>query len=304
MSGKYPWCAGVEQALRKTYYRGLDDWTMAEEAYANDLADHVYRRYERTLNSYVPWVGNVRPLRDMDLIEIGCGTGSSTAAFAQACRHVHAYEIDERSLEAARARTSHMGLSNVTFTRTTPEMLLPNIHDAHGGAPAILLFAVLEHMTTEERLTTLRECWSLLNPGGVLIIAETPNRLTYMDYHTSRLPFFHMLPLDLAIRYYDRSPRGDFTRTIKAEIDRHGEEGAILPLVRWGNGISYHEFELALGSDLESLLVADGDASEMRAIYPQSKAERILRDFFVEAEVRQPMAFANQIFNLVFQKPR
>ena len=75
------------------------------------------------------------------------------------------------------------------------------------GADMVLLFAVLEHLTQEERIRYLSFIWhEILRPGGYLIVVDTPNRLSYFDEHTSVMPFFHLLPPYLALRYFDRSP--------------------------------------------------------------------------------------------------
>ena len=75
-------------------------------------------------------------------------------------------------------------------------------------------------------------------------------------------------------------------------------------LIRWGNAVSYHEFEIVLGSNLKNLLVADGDSEEMKNLYPLSTEEKLLQQYFIEAKIDQPLAFTNQIFNLIFQKKK
>ena len=65
----------------------------------------------------VPWVQRVRPLEAASVLEIGCGTGSSTAAFAtMASRHT-CIEILESSIEAARRRCELLGIDNVDFVQ-------------------------------------------------------------------------------------------------------------------------------------------------------------------------------------------
>jgi hypothetical protein len=159
-------------------------------------------------------------------------------------------------------------------------------------------------MTIQERLKTLKEAWNLLLPDGILIIAETPNRLTYFDYHTSQLPFFHLLPLELAVNYYENSSRTQFKLAIREQLESGTVAEAKNALVRWGNAVSYHEFEIAFSSSLNDLLIADGDAEEMRNLYPLSTEEKLLQQYFIEARINQPLAFTNQIFNLIFQKKK
>ena len=74
----------------------------------------------------------------------------------------------------------------------------------------IIFFASLEHMTISERLLSLKGTWDMLTDEGLLVIVETPNRLWYVDSHTSFLPFFHWLPNELAFAYSKFSSRDGF----------------------------------------------------------------------------------------------
>ena len=293
----------IEKILRETYYKESSPEYLETEEFKNDLQDHIVRRYERTYKHYIPWIEKVVNLRDRELIEIGCGTGSSTAAFASSVKQIYAYEISELSVAAARARMEILGISNASIVRASPTHLLETLQQNHrAGVAAILLFAVLEHMTISERIETLKTAWDLLLPGGILIVAETPNRLTYRDFHTSWLPFFHMLPLELAVQYGDRSPRYNF-KSAMTKCASHQMPDRIEALTRWGNGVSFHEFEIAFEINLADLIVADGDAEEMRNLYPITREEELLQQYFLEAKVPQPRSFSNAILNLIFQKP-
>jgi tetratricopeptide (TPR) repeat protein len=61
--------------------------------------------------------------------------------------------------------------------------------------------------------------------------------------------------------------------------------------------------DITSGRNLKDLLVADGDAEEMRSLYPSSLEERLLRQYFTEAKIDQPLAFTNAVLNLIFRKP-
>jgi len=297
----------IEKALRETYFKDyfkeIDEQLVETEELRDGIKDLVFRRYERTLIHYIPWVSGVFDLSDKEIVEIGCGTGCSTAAFAHFAKHIYAYEVSESSTLTAQARMQIMGINNVSIVQSDPESLLKTLKSNHClGVSAILLFAVLEHMTIQERLETLKGAWDLLLPDGILIIAETPNRLTYFDYHTSWLPFFHFLPLELAVKYYEKSPRYLFKLAVENQLKSGVSGDARDTLIRWGNAVSFHEFEMVLGSNLEDLLVADGNAEEMRSLYPLSTEEKLLQQYFIEKNVHQPLAFTNQILNLIFQK--
>lgn len=102
--------------------------------------------------------------------------------------------------------------------------------------------ASLEHMTLEERLEAIRTTWEMLPTGGLWCLLETPNRLWFFDQHTSRLPFFHWLPDDLALLYAQHSPRLSFRAKFGTP-----DGAAWLDLARAGRGVSFHELEVAVG---------------------------------------------------------
>ena len=164
----------------------------------------------------VPWVNHVAPLAGCRVVEIGCGTGSSTCAFAQLTGQIQGYDISPSYVAGALNRAHALGLTNVDGQAIAPEQLLSEVGHRHQTEKAdlVLLYAVLEHCTSEECLETLRTSWDVLRPGGHLVVIETPNRFGYMDIHTAFLPFFHMLPGPIALRYYRRSQRQKIIRTL------------------------------------------------------------------------------------------
>jgi len=105
----------------------------------------------------------------------------------------------------------------------------------------IIFFACLEHMTIEERLTSLSKAWEMLPIGGLLVIVETPNRLWYCDNHTSWMPLFHWLPNELAFYYSKFSSRNNFK-----EFYREYDEVSKEQFLRRGRGASFHEFDIAI----------------------------------------------------------
>ena len=110
-------------------------------------------------------------------------------------------------------------------------------------------------MTLDERLVAIRESWSLVKPGGLLVIVETPNRLWLEDSHTALEDFYWWLPDDLAMLWSARSSRAmlanSFTNDPSFEIMAKRE----VRLARWGRGVSYHECCLALDCKPEELPV-------------------------------------------------
>ncbi len=230
----------IEQSIRKNYHTGWrSESNYSKEMYEHDLQAHLYKRLERDRVVIVPFLNNVRSLDGSRILEIGCGTGSSTVALTEQGAKVTGIDIDEGALNVAKDRADAYGIS--------AELLVLNsidIADAFGANAFdfIIFFACLEHMTITERLLSLKDAWDALPNSGLLVIIETPNRLWYLDNHTSRLPFFHWLPNELAFKYSSFSPRENF-RELYKDYDADSKEH----FLRRGRGVSFHELDLAIG---------------------------------------------------------
>lgn len=295
------------EPLRRTLHDNLfcrwDQEFLATEAGRKSIDDEVFGRFNQALSHVLPWVARHLDIRKARILEIGCGTGSSTAAFGLFCQEIHGFEINAASIEAARARCGYFGLSNAQFTACPPEALLQGSLNAFDQLDAVLFYAVIEHMTIQERLDFIGRLWERLSPGGVMIVVETPNRFTFFDYHTSEMPFLHLLPDELARRYYPRSKRYAFTQAMDLAMARSPEDAAETR-IRWGLGVSFHEFELALNETLDELVIADGWADEIQHMFPGTQDEAMLADFFAGSVPDQPMGFARGVIHLILRKPR
>jgi 2-polyprenyl-3-methyl-5-hydroxy-6-metoxy-1,4-benzoquinol methylase len=290
-------------ALLETYFKWNPIADSKDEADLRHLHDHLRGRFDDCRRWFMPWLRRVLDLNASRVVEIGCGTGSTTAALALDAGEVEAYDIAGDSIDAARRRLQIMGLSNVRFHEHHPDLLLAAIREQQSPqtVDCFVLFAVLEHQLLPERLATLKTCWELLRPGGFLVIADTPNRLCLHDFHTSWLPFFNALPDELALRYADRSPRQDFRDQIAAactasDIDAH------LVLARLGRGVSYHEFELAIG-DVEPFIVGDGFDPEPLGYFGVSLETRLLFSYVKQKGLPIAPAFVRDTIEVILQKP-
>lgn len=290
-------------ALLESYFRGSRVGDSDKETDLRHLHDHVRGRFDTCRQWFMPWLRRHLDLNSSRVVEIGCGTGSTTAALALDAMEVEAYDIAGPSIEAARRRLQIMGLTNVRLREYGPELLLAKIREQHlpQTVDCFVLFAVLEHQLVSERLATFETCWDRLRPGGLLVVADTPNRLGWHDFHSSWLPFFDALPDDLALRYADRSPREDFRDEIAAARTR-SDIDARLALARIGRGVSYHEFELALG-DVEPFIVGDGFDPEPLGFFGVSLETRLLFTYVKQKRLRVAPAFVRDTIEIILKKP-
>lgn len=212
-------------------------------AEVRSLSEEMGVRLRNHRTRIIPWLAHLKSLRGLRILEIGCGNGTSTVALAEQGAYVTAVDIEPGLLRDAEARCNTYGLA--------ADFYLMNATEAAGKLAGqqfdlVVFFAVLEHMTYEERLTSIQQTFQMLAPGGMWCIIGTPNRLHLYDSHTSMLPFFYWLPDELAIRYAKFSNRGEFAGRFAKQAEFSEDER--LEFARWGRGMSYHEFELALGA--------------------------------------------------------
>jgi hypothetical protein len=118
------------------------------------------------------------------------------------------------------------------------------------------------------------------------------------------LPFFHMLPRELQARYCTRSPRQEFVTTVSRCLEERGAAAADEMLTRWGQSVSYHDFELAFGA-LDNLVVADGFHPLLERDKParEKKGEHALQQFIDDEQLAVPRAFTRANIDVVLQKP-
>jgi S-adenosylmethionine-dependent methyltransferase len=268
----------IEASIREHYHtewRGESHYSKI--SYEHDLNAHLYKRLDSDRREIIPWIDSARTLKDRRILEVGCGTGSSTVALAEQGARVTAIDIDEGALMVAKRRASVFGVEAEFQSLNAQE-----ISRAFTGSTfdVIIFFACLEHMTVAERLASLSSAWSMLPADGLLIIVETPNRLWYMDDHTSQLPFFHWLPNDLAFAYAKFSQRENF-RELYDDYDPASKEH----FLRRGRGMSFHEVDLAIGptkdlSVISSLSTYQGLTYKLRRSHLDRQYKSLLQRIY------------------------
>lgn len=268
------------------------------EVFERDLAAHTEHRYRVFEQWIATWLMPAMPNHaTMTALEIGSGTGSSTLAFARQVGKVFSFEIDTKATAAARERLAFFGLDNVEFHDGQFNAACPLVRSGQ-RVDLVVLCAVLEHMTEAERKDALQTAWAMLNPGGLLVVADTPNRFAVYDDHTSLLPYYSALPASIQEQYAARSPRADFRNSIAAT----SQEDMAVTLARWGAGISYHDFELALGPSIHDHIVLDGYEPALVAMYPDKIDDALMRIAFKHYDVPAHRAFTRNLLHFVARK--
>ena len=201
------------------------------------------QRFEYSRDPILPWVERVTPIEGRRIVEFGCGNGPVTCALAERGATVLALDIDGPAVEDGRRRLAQRGLDNAEFVDGRFEDLLAEV-DSRDRFDVFFLFAVLEHMTIDERLATLAVARAAVGQRGFHRRLRVPQPAASLGLPHLGLPFLGILPDELALLYIDRSQRADFKEAIAAALAQGYGEGRE-QLTRWGRGVSFHEFELA-----------------------------------------------------------
>ncbi|MFN6191604.1 MAG: methyltransferase [Planctomycetia bacterium] len=278
---------------------GIDRYLQTPAAFEATIEDHVDRRFTSFKDSVLPWLKRHVGLTDQRIVEIGSGTGASTLAVLPEISHVTCFDLDAPAIGVADFRLRLAGYSNFTLHPTT---FTADCATSAGHVDGVFMAAVLEHATFTECIDVLRNAWSAVRPGGWICIVDTPNRFSAIDHHTALLPFFSMLPPEVRMAYAPRSPRQDFAAAFPS-ADTRTFDARLESLTRWGAGISYHEFEIALGEDVHNHIVADGYEPEIQrliGILPEDTFCQLQLNVFARHVNR---AFSRRAFYLIIRKP-
>jgi len=176
-----------EAAIRQMH-RGMED----RPQYAGYIAGQLSgagTRLDDCESSLTPEIEfHVGSLDGRRVLDFGCGTGITTACLAARGARVVATDISTSSLDIARQRVTEHGLAEQV------ELFIPgmldDIKDQLGHFDLILLNGVVEHIPlslTGTRRLVLRQLFEMLEVGGSLFLADTPNRLIPFDGHTTGL---------------------------------------------------------------------------------------------------------------------
>ncbi|MEW7291808.1 class I SAM-dependent methyltransferase [Aquimarina sp. 2304DJ70-9] len=226
-------------SIEKNYLdRGDTKKQLTKAAYEDAIQGQLMGRLNYNRNRIIPWLDKAKPLSECSILEIGCGTGISTLALTEQGAKVTGVDIDAGALKVAEDR---LKLANMeaNFLELNANQIEEHFKDQQFDF--VIFYASLEHMTISERIESLKQAWGILKKDSFLTVIETPNRLWYFDSHTAALPFYDWLPDDLAF-YYSKFSKRDNFKDLYRELD----DDQMNKFLRWGRGMSYHEFEVAI----------------------------------------------------------
>ncbi len=137
--------------------RSIRFWDRIAERYSNrPIADEAaYQKKLQVTREYF------RP--DMEVLEFGCGTGSTAIIHAPYVKHIQAIDISSKMIEIAQGKAEARNVENVTFAQSTIDEF--SVDDQ--TLDAVLGLSILHLL--ENRDDVIAKVYKMLKPGGVFV---------------------------------------------------------------------------------------------------------------------------------------
>ncbi len=100
---------------------------------------------------------------ESEVLELGCGTGSTAILHAPRVKHIRATDISKRMIEIAEGKKAEAVVDNVTFEQASLEDLDVPVE----SVDAVLAMSLLHLL--EDKDAAIRKVHSIVKPGGVFV---------------------------------------------------------------------------------------------------------------------------------------
>jgi len=104
---------------------------------------------------------------DMEVLEFGCGTGSTAINHSPYVGHIHAIDISSKMIEIAQEKAGGGNVSNVTFEQSTIE----GVSVPDQSLDAVLGLSILHLLENKEG--AIEKVHRMLKSGGVFVTSTT-----------------------------------------------------------------------------------------------------------------------------------
>ncbi|MEL6232355.1 MAG: class I SAM-dependent methyltransferase [Cyanobacteria bacterium J06627_3] len=104
---------------------------------------------------------------DMEVLEFGCGTGSTAIVHAPYVKHIRAIDISSKMIEIAQGKADAENIDNITFEQLT----LEDINIPENTLDAVLGLSILHLLENKEEAIT--KVYQMLKPGGIFVTSTT-----------------------------------------------------------------------------------------------------------------------------------
>jgi len=129
---------------------------------------------------------------DMEVLEFGCGSGSTALAHAPYVKHIQAIDFSAKMIAIAQGKADAENIENVTFRRAS----IDEINVADQALDVVMGHSILHLL--DNRRQVIAKIYRMLKPGGVFI-SSTICIADEMKYFRFIAPIFRIVGLTLQI---------------------------------------------------------------------------------------------------------
>jgi ubiquinone/menaquinone biosynthesis C-methylase UbiE len=156
---------------------------------------------------------------DMEVLEFGCGTGSTAISHAPYVKHIHALDISSKMIEIAQGKADANNVENVTFERSTIDEF--NVSDQ--SLDAVLGLSILHLLDNKEEI--IAKVHKMLKPGGIFITSTVCLGDTMMRFLGFVVPIGKFLGLIPLVKVFTRKDLQQSFTEAGFEIDYQWQPG-------------------------------------------------------------------------------
>lgn len=155
---------------------------------------------------------------DMEVLEFGCGTGSTALVHAPLVKHIRATDISPNMIAIARTKADAAGVTNVDFEVSEIDTL-----DAPGDSLDVVMGHSVLHLL-RDRDAVIDRVYAMLRPGGVFVTSTVclGDTMKWFKFIGPVGKFLGLLPV-LAI--FTQKELVDSLVRAKFEIDHRWQPG-------------------------------------------------------------------------------
>lgn len=200
--------------------RSAKFWDRIAEGYSKKpVADEAaYQKKLQVTREYF------RP--DMEVLELGCGTGSTAIAHAPYVKHIRAIDVSSKMLEIAQAKADAEHADNITFEQSAIEDISVPDH----SLDAVLALSIL-HLV-QDRDDVIAKVRRMLKPGGIFV-SSTPSLGGSLKYAPFRLilPIGRVFGLVPFVSFFSPSELEDSLIAAGFEIDYRWQPSKVVAFI-------------------------------------------------------------------------
>ncbi len=149
---------------------------------------------------------------DMEVMEFGCGTGSTAIVHAPYVKHIRATDISPEMIAIAKRKAAAANVENITFEAVTIE----DIDVADASLDAVMAHSILHLL--EDKEAAIANVYRMLKPGGILV-TSTPCLSGGYKWLKPVLPIGRVLGLLPLVRFFSKEELETSITDAGLEID-------------------------------------------------------------------------------------